>query len=573
MEPESTDGWFARRLRAPAGLFVLLVLSCIATGVSIGLQGYYYAVVNNSYHIPIVDGWMDDPQFATDQLIQSLRYHTSFVWPLAHLVAKWLGTYNTFVLLHVANRLAMFVGMALLIRELGTRSVAGVSAAVMTLAVTRYLLAASGPGDHDLFMPFLNHSSLTWPFMFASWIFLVRGQVMLALALQGPVFAVNAFVAICGGPAIAAGTLVLIPADRRARLIFLGKWVAGLGLSIAIAAPTMLWILRSFTDQPAAEPFSFIGFLKSYYVNHWFITAAAPRRLISFVLVCGCGLAGLVTIGKRARSLVWVWCGYLLLFVAGVALPFLADSRVLLDLHPMRVGAGCLVMLSVIAIVAHVGRVLETDASSSAEIAAAGFALFCLAVGQAALVAMAISVAFIVILSRRTSHLAWSAARQPTVWLALAVGLFAVTGWRAWREPAPYDLYLLADARDVGLWLREHTPEGSMIFVPSGAVAGADDPVSVWARRPLWYDWKEGAAVMWTPHYFQEWSTRRVEAAALRSVDDVINYACKKRIDYVVESDERMADPELRRRLESGIRYANARYSVLAVASLCAGRS
>ena len=97
----------ARALAMPASTASVLLLGCVAAAVSIGLQGFYFAVINNSYHIPIVDGWIDNPHFASDQYIQSLRYHTSYVWPLAHQMAKWLGTYDTFLLLHVANRLAM----------------------------------------------------------------------------------------------------------------------------------------------------------------------------------------------------------------------------------------------------------------------------------------------------------------------------------------------------------------------------------------------------------------------------------------------------------------------------------
>ncbi|MEJ1978050.1 MAG: hypothetical protein WDN49_19995 [Acetobacteraceae bacterium] len=450
---------------APAGTLFLLLLCLAATCLSIGLQGFYFPVGNNSYHIPIVEGWMDDQQFASDQFIQSLRYHTSYVWPVARAMTEWLDVFDTFFLLHVANRLAMLIGMAVLIRELGVRSMAGLSAAIMTLAVTRYLLSASGPGDHDLFMPSLNHSSLTWPFLFASLIFLVRKQIILSVAAQGPIFAINAFVAICGGPALIAGSLPIWPKARRERIAFLWRWAIGLGLAFAIAGTTILWIIDSILDQPKPEPFSFIGFLHIYYLNHWFITAASPRRLISFVLVAGCGAACLAMCGPRIRPLLYVWGAYLALFIMGAALPLLADSRLLLDLHPMRVGAGCVVMLSVIAIVAYLALVLEAE-GPRLERLAAGLALLCFAIGQEALLIMTLCV-FVVVVSRRSR---WPCGRflSPSIgWLPASGRRASRTRRRSWRWLPPGCWWWPASGRPTKLrptTCRRLRPRGTRAF-------------------------------------------------------------------------------------------------------------
>ena len=570
--PTTLGPVLARALSVPMA-WQLLSLACLAAAVSIGLQGYYFGVINNSYHIPIVEGWFNDPQFATDQYIQSLRYHTSYVWPFARVMTRWLSTYDTFVVLHVANRLAMFVGFALLLRQLGVRTLAGLSAGLMTLALTRYLLAASGPGEHDLFMPFLNHSSLTWPFLFASWLFLLRGQLVAALAMQGPVFAINAFVAICGGPAVAAGALVFRPAGRQLRRVFAWRLIAGIGLALLIAAPTIAWILASYTDQPAAAPFSFIAFLKSYYLKHWYVTAASPRRLVSFVIVGSSGLLCLHLLGDRAKSLIPVWWGYLAVFAAGALLPYVLDSRTLLVLHPMRVGAGCLVMLSVLVIVAQLSQVLEEPGRALRRYAGA-VGLLGFAAGQAGLLLMAAAVVVTVLPVRRSLPFRRRIAGGGSAALAwLAAGLLGVGAWRARYEPPPYDGPLLTAARDAGQWVRAHTAPGSMMFVPSGAIDGEDDPVSLWARRPVWYDWKEGAAVMWTPSYYQEWASRRADAATLRTVDEVLAYGCSHGIAVVVETTDRLRDPVLRQRLQAAIAYSNTDYVVLRPARLCRAQS
>ncbi|MEJ1978051.1 MAG: hypothetical protein WDN49_20000 [Acetobacteraceae bacterium] len=108
-----------------------------------------------------------------------------------------------------------------------------------------------------------------------------------------------------------------------------------------------------------------------------------------------------------------------------------------------------------------------------------------------------------------------------------------------------------------------------MIFVPSAAIAGSDDPVPIWARRPLWYDWKEGAAVMWTPHYYQEWSKRRSEVIGLQTVDAVLAYACAKGIDYLVETPDRVRNDDVSRLVQHGIVFTNDKYVILRTSALC----
>ncbi len=48
--------------------------------LSIVLQGYYFGVGNNVFHIPIVLKVFDDKSFQDDLLIQSLRNYTSLLY-------------------------------------------------------------------------------------------------------------------------------------------------------------------------------------------------------------------------------------------------------------------------------------------------------------------------------------------------------------------------------------------------------------------------------------------------------------------------------------------------------------
>ena len=566
-----------------AGIGSVTLLCCAGALASVGLQGFYFAVGNNSYHIAIVENWMADPQFARDEYVQSLRYHTSYVWPVVRQLIGILDLYHAFLLAHICNRIAMFTGIALLAREFGLQTRSSLAIAISAVVTTRYLLAASAPGEHDLFMAFLNHSSLTWPFIFASWLLVLRKQPVLALALQGPVFAINAFVAICGGPAILAGLYSIWRHDRRLRLAFGGRCLAGVAAALIIAGPTITWIARSMTDQLAPAPFSFSGFLHSYYLNHWFLSATSARRLASFGLVCVGGAACLVMAGDRVRGLLAVWLAYAAVFVAGACLPLLADSRLLFDLHPMRVGAGCLVMLSVIAIVLHVTSVLVLGRPIDRLLA--GLALVSFVVGQDALLLMFVCILGLAARVNTASMLArWgrplatlidrvaTKVHLPDRTATIAVVttcILTVAGLRITHDPGEFDRSTLEAAKAAGLWLRQFTPPGSMILIPSGTVPGADDPVSVWARRPIWYDWKEGAAVMWTPHYFAEWSKRREEVLGLKTVRSVTTYACTKGIAYVVETPDRLSSGEMLS--QNAAVYRNEKFVVFEMAPICAG--
>ena len=75
--------------------------------------------------------------------------------------------------------------------------------------------------------------------------------------------------------------------------------------------------------------------------------------------------------------------------------------------------------------------------------------------------------------------------------------------------------------------------------------------------------------MMWTPHYYQEWSTRRSEVMELKTVADAIGYACRHGIAYVVETTDRLGDEALRRQVAPAVDYSNARYAVLRTAALC----
>jgi len=78
------------------------------------------------------------------------------------------------------------------------------------------------------------------------------------------------------------------------------------------------------------------------------------------------------------------------------------------------------------------------------------------------------------------------------------------------------------------------------------------------ARRPVWVDWKQGAAVMWDPSFHGLWAVRFEEVRALADDAARIAYARANAIDQVV-LESTTCPPG------SSQAYGNARYSVCVI--------
>jgi len=55
--------------------------------------------------------------------------------------------------------------------------------------------------------------------------------------------------------------------------------------------------------------------------------------------------------------------------------------------------------------------------------------------------------------------------------------------------------------REVHTWVRQATPANAMILVPLDL-----DGFQLDAQRRIWVNWKQGAAVMWAPSFYTQWS-------------------------------------------------------------------
>jgi hypothetical protein len=82
---------------------------------------------------------------------------------------------------------------------------------------------------------------------------------------------------------------------------------------------------------------------------------------------------------------------------------------------------------------------------------------------------------------------------------------------------------------DVQWWARFNTRPGATFLVP------LDMPgFSINSRRPVWVDWKQGAAVMWDPGFYWTWKPRLEAQRVLSDLESKVAYARQNNIPFVV---------------------------------------
>lgn len=86
------------------------------------------------------------------------------------------------------------------------------------------------------------------------------------------------------------------------------------------------------------------------------------------------------------------------------------------------------------------------------------------------------------------------------------------------------------DWKNLMAQIRESDMQG-VFLIP---VRNYESGFQLFARRPVWVDWRQGAAVMWSPSFFKQWDTRYKDVSALKTNDEIIRYAQDNNIENIV---------------------------------------
>ncbi|MGB6945136.1 MAG: DUF6798 domain-containing protein [Bryobacteraceae bacterium] len=625
----------------------------LGTLLSFTRQGFHFGIINNIFHIPIVLRLFDLGQFSQDPFYQSLRNFTSIVWPALSLIATPANVAAVFLAAHLVSRLLLYFACVWALIQMGVRSILALSAFVLVLACGPVFMGYSMIGATGLQIDYFTHTELTYPLVIFSLILASRKHFSWAFAVNGVTFNVNAFVGVW--LVVVLALLVIAEPDslqRKVRNLSLGGLVQGL-----ISLPTIVWILRTIRDSHGAPSFDYRAFLAYYFPKHFLIQASSFPEIVQFAMVCISGAVALYLLGGPARPWAIAFIGCIALFAAGVILPLVSSSRLLLNLALLRIDGVVMLMSLLFATVAAspclrkgekwgaAMAVLATAALGDwrltaialtifawerAAISLRGTALSCAAVGglsilsqigspetfqfQHVLVAMlcfllafledrVILVALGTVVASMNfpilcagslvglcATLLWR--EQGALWMVASTGLSmllqaafygmvpktAVTsaiivgcsaaflGSRAaagtfrarfygrfftvayacllaallipWAQVAalvwlrsPQDPQATEDRAwgKVQQWARGNTPSDAVFLVPADS-----EGFELGSYRHVWTDYRQGAAVMWSPAYYSLWMNRYPGVRSLKNHSDFYHYALAHSLRYYV---------------------------------------
>jgi len=106
-------------------------------------------------------------------------------------------------------------------------------------------------------------------------------------------------------------------------------------------------------------------------------------------------------------------------------------------------------------------------------------------------------------------------------------------------------------------WVRESTLSGPFLIPVLDPHRDRFATFQHRAKRPVWVDWKQGAAVMWDPWFYWQWMPRFREVEGLVTAEDFSDYALRNQIPSIILPSDIGSCPS-----EMDTDFSNSEYSV-----------
>ena len=540
-------------------IFLTLAAAVGALG-SVARTGFVFGVNNNLFPLPIVVSLYDEPQFVHDPFIQSLHFFASGIWLIFSGVGRAINPYWLFLALDYLSRFIAFAGFLLCADILGVHTRIQRTLFVGILCITFLMQGTSYAGSGGLFIEYFTHSEVANGVTLFMLYFIVRGQLMWAIAMNGLVFFINAFVAVWNIVPLAAITIFLILKREIIWRKFLLEGITGIALAGLLTAPVVYNVISN-PEYGKRVDFSYIFFLQHYFPWHFLFSSIPTTQKIEAAIVVLLALLSLMALKLPARPFLLALAGYVLVYTVGIVVPQFIDNPAILNLHLLRVST-MFHLLAALGTTALVTRWLTSDEMLIEKFLAV-VTMLLLCVNRHSFMVVP-SILFVAL---------WLAGKRwvPTTimesgirfdYIAM-VCLLIIWPYPVWWQAAQnrHETEWVSEWSAVGQWARLNTPIDAMFLVPivgdgffvsttdnlqrsklgasSTPLLGSGDDSGVFefaSHRRVWVDWKEGAAVMWSPSYYYIWWPRMSAVVGLGSHDERIDYAQKNGISYVVEN-------------------------------------
>ncbi|MET4065539.1 hypothetical protein ABID58_000313 [Bradyrhizobium sp. S3.2.6] len=526
-----------------------LVIAAFAAVVSLLRTGFAFGIWNNLFHLPIVAGLGNEPQFHDDAFIQSLRYFASGVWILLNDTQKDVGqTEVLFFVLNYLSRLLSFVGFLCCASLLGVVTRRDKIAFSLILCAIAFLDGYGRAGMGGLFVNYFTHSEIANGTVLLAIYFAARGWFTSAAIACGVTFFVNAFVAVWLAPLLVLVAVTSMLRGETTLRTVCWRTLAGLVISLPVAYPVLHAVLGNpeFGKPPG---FDYPAYLREYYAGHSLIAAVDLDSILVMVAVIAAGAAALAWFGARARALWAAYLGALLVYAVGIVIPFVSGANLILNLQLLRSGTQ-IYLLAGLAMAALATNWLSRDRAIA--FLPGCLMVLCLGINGIA-IALVVPLVVGVILAAGVTDDA-PASHRRFGYAALALAGLVLWPLAVWQNVAVNRLFndAVGEWQDVGNWARAATRTDA-IFLPlshraetttahPGDLALARVTIFEFvAHRRIWVDQKRGAAAMWTPSYYPIWHERMTETEALESHAARLAYAAGHGIDYVVDRCETLS--------------------------------
>ncbi len=337
-------GFFGGVLQTVSPFGIIL----LATAFSVLLQGFAFPTGNNVFHVPVVLEYFQSAEGPHDLFTGTLKYFVSGFWVLVRIFANEDNIYFVFFAFYIATKFSIFLVLWLIVTESGSNlHRTGAALVVSLLGFFPFMLGISPIGGNEIIVNYLTHSLVVIPFILLSWVFLFQGRYAVSALCLGVAFNINAFAAIWG--AIGLGLAVVL-AMRTDDLAGLFKCIARMSAAFLVPAlPTVIWIIDNITDAKGVADFDFRDYLHEYTPHHSYIynTTSELILLVLMGVFFYFHLAPILDTARESfsRGMKSLFSIYMAVVVVGVALPYVTQSRLLLNLYPLRMDAYLIYLL------------------------------------------------------------------------------------------------------------------------------------------------------------------------------------------------------------------------------------
>ncbi len=514
-----------------------LILAALAgTTLSLVLTGFVFGVSNNIFHLGIMAELYDLPQFHDDAFNQSLRHFASGFWLLFRGTANDLDPAITFAILHFASRFLCFIGFLLAASLLGITSLTERLIFSVLLAAATMMRGFSSAGDGGLFYNYFTHSEIANGLTLLVVYFCVRAQLHYAVAVNGLVFFINAFIAFWNMFPIVAFLIYRLRAHLSSRKEFLRLSLGSL-VFLLLAAPVLMMVLRN-PDAIQGSETAYVDFLRYYYPQHFFWDANGLRANAALALITTLGFLSFQYSGDEGRKFQLALLSFCFVYVIGIIIPSLTDSRLLLNLHLLRSSTN-IQLLATLGLICLATRWLTSESATDRLLFGPVLAtVMCLPKSF-------LPIALIGLIVRPFA----GGLKFENFWIRRAAAAVVLLytgfiGWSAMAENRQLNA-AIGEWRTVALWANVNTDVNAAFLLPvvdpndekvnaDPAKGAGSETFEYYSKRSSWVDFKRGAAAMWSPSYLPEWRQRIAETTALHSVAAMRDYARRHDIQYII---------------------------------------